>query len=95
MDADALEVRDASAEGRYELCDGDQVVGFATYRRVDDRVVVPHVEVVRRLEGKGLGGRLVQGMLDDLRARGLRVTPWCSFAAGWIRRHPEYHDLQA
>jgi predicted GNAT family acetyltransferase len=35
----------------------------------------------------------VQGALDDIRARGLRVVPFCPFVAGYIRRHSEYADL--
>ena len=47
----------------------------------------------RRFEGRGLGGRLVVGALDDIRARGLLTVPLCPFAAEYIRRHPEYQDL--
>jgi predicted GNAT family acetyltransferase len=45
------------------------------------------------LENKGLGARLVAGALDDIRARGLRVVPFCPFVRAYIRRHPEYADL--
>lgn len=90
-----LEVRDVPGASRYELRRGDEVLGFATYRNVDGRVVVPHVEVDPRHGGQGLGGQLVKGMLDDVRQRGQRVSPLCPFAAGWIRSHPEYQDLLA
>jgi uncharacterized protein len=46
-------------------------------------------------EGKGVGAALVQGVLDDVRARGLKVRPCCPFVAAYIRRHPEYEDLVA
>ena len=48
---------------------------------------------VTGFEGHGVGSRLVQGALDDLRARGLAVVPLCPFVAGFIDRHPEYADL--
>ena len=32
-------------------------------------------------------------MLDDLRSRGLLLTPMCPFVSGYIQRHPEYRDL--
>lgn len=96
MDANAeLEVRDAPHAGRYELVRGGEVVGYASYRLQDGRAIVPHVEVLRAVEGQGLGGRLVQGVLDDLRRRQLKVTPLCGFAASWIRRHPEYREMVA
>lgn len=34
-------------------------------------------------------------MLDDVRERGLRVEPACSFVASWLDKHPEYADLRA
>ena len=44
-------------------------------------------------EGMGLGSRLVQFALDDLRARNLNAVPTCPFVAAYIRRHPEYLEL--
>ena len=41
----------------------------------------------------GLGSRLVQRALDDLRARGLALVPLCPFVADFVGRHPEYADL--
>ena len=43
----------------------------------------------------GLGSRLVQAALDDVRGKGERVVPLCSFVRGWIERHPDYADLVA
>ena len=53
--------------------------------------VFPDIEP--HLEGNGLGTRLVQGALDDARARGLKDGPFCPFVSDFIRRHPEYSDL--
>jgi len=33
--------------------------------------------------------------MEIARAEGLRVKPLCWYAAGWIQRHREYHDLLA
>jgi uncharacterized protein len=44
----------------------------------------------------GLGGRLAREALDDARARGLIVMPFCPFIAAYIERHlEEYSDLVA
>jgi predicted GNAT family acetyltransferase len=29
----------------------------------------------------------------DARARGLKITPICGYAAAWLRRSPEFRDL--
>jgi uncharacterized protein len=80
-------------ESRYELRVGDALGGVINFRSRPGRVVLIHTEVDERFEGRGLGSRLVSGALDDLRARGLQVTPLCPFAASYIEEHPEYADL--
>ncbi len=81
------------AESRYELWAGDALVGLIVFRSRPGRVVLIHTEIDERFEGQGLGGRLVAGALDDVRARGLDVTPLCPFVAAFIQEHPEYAGL--
>jgi hypothetical protein len=88
-------VHDAPEAERYEIRDGDRVLGLAAYQHRGDQVVFTHTEVDPQAEGSGLGGRLVRAALDDVRAKGLQVVPRCSFVRGWIERHPEYGDLVA
>ena len=88
-----LTVRDAPEASRYEIVDGDRVLGLAAYERRGDTVVFLHTEVDPDAGQSGLGGRLVRGALDDVRARGGAVEPRCPFVRGWIERHPEYRDL--
>lgn len=63
------------------------------YRREGDVLVLLHTEVPEALQGMGLAGRLVTAALDWARADGLRVRPRCSYAATYMRRHPETQDL--
>jgi len=91
--AENIAVQDNPGESRYELLLDEQVVGEILYRSAPDHVVLLHTEVLPSFEGKGLGARLVAGALDDIRARGLRVVPFCPFVRAYIRRHPEYADL--
>jgi uncharacterized protein len=91
--AENIAVQDNPGESRYELLLDEQVVGEILYRLAPDHVVLLHTEVLPSLEGKGLGAQLVAGALDDIRARGLRVVPYCPFVRSYIRRHPDYADL--
>lgn len=52
-----------------------------------------HTDVDPKWEGHGAGSALVQGALDDVRARGLKVRPVCPFVAAYIRRHPDYEEI--
>lgn len=93
IEAAAVEVRDTPSERRYEVRVGNDLAGFAAYRRDGDVVVFTHTEVDDRFEGQGLGSRLAREALDDVRSHGRRVLPHCSFIAGYIERHPDYADL--
>ena len=80
---------------RYELRDGERMIGEAAYHRRPGRIAFTHTEVDEALEGRGLGGALVGTALDDARREGLEVVPLCPFVAAYIERHPEYQDLVA
>jgi len=83
--------RDAS---RYEL-EIDGGIVFAIYRRDGATVVIRHVEAPPFLRGSGAAGRLMEGIVAQARAEHLKLRPLCSYAAAWLRRHPEYRDLLA
>jgi predicted GNAT family acetyltransferase/glutaredoxin len=80
---------------RYELRDGDRMIGELAYRRRDGRIALIHAEVDEALEGRGYGSRLATTALDDARQEGLEVVPLCPFVARFIDRHPEYRDVVA
>lgn len=87
-------VTDNTVRQRFELEIDGQVV-FADYRRQGNVVIVPHVEAPPALRGSGASGQLMEGMLALLRGRGEKIVPTCSYAAAYIRRHREHHDLLA
>ena len=87
-------VHDNPDRHRFELAlDGG--VAFASYRRAGDVLTILHTEVPRALRGHGLGGKLIGGVLDLVRAEGLKVVPHCSFVRAYIDDHAEYADLLA
>ncbi len=89
-------VRDDSEELRYELLDDSgAVIGEIRYVLELGAVTLVHTEVDPAFQGHGLAGELVQGAMNDLRARGLKVIPVCPYVRAWLRRHPEQADLVA
>ena len=85
-------VRDNPARHRFELDAGGEIA-FASYRRDGQVLTISHTEVPRRLEGRGIGSRLVAGVLDIARTQRMTVVPRCSFVRAYIARHPQYADL--
>jgi len=93
MSDDPIEIVDVPAEQRYEARRGGEQLGVVTYIFEPGVITFTHTETDPRFEGQGVGSALARGVLDDARARGLKVQPVCPFIHGWIRRHPEYQDL--
>jgi predicted GNAT family acetyltransferase len=94
---DDIRVTDNPGKSRYEARLGERVLGLVDYRlEPDGRIVLVHTEVQPDAEGKGVGGRLAKGALEDVRARGLKLTVVCPFITSYLKRHPrEYEDLLA
>ncbi|HEV3354374.1 MAG TPA: GNAT family N-acetyltransferase [Acidimicrobiales bacterium] len=88
-----VDVVDNPDEERYEVLVDGKRAGSAFYDLKPGRIVFLHTEVDPAYEGRGVGGRLAQVALDDVRAKGLRVVARCPFFARYIRHHPEYQDL--
>jgi predicted GNAT family acetyltransferase len=86
------EVADNVQRSRFELTENGKLA-WADYRRQGGRLVIPHVEADLALRGTGAAGRLMEGVLAAARREGLKVTPLCGYAAAYIRRHKEHHDL--
>jgi uncharacterized protein len=87
------EVRDNPAALRYELVDDSTVIGEIRYRREPGAIALVHTDVAPAYEGHGFASMLIEGALQDLRARGLRVIPICPLVHDWIGKHPEFGDL--
>jgi hypothetical protein len=86
------ELRNNQDRSRYEM-DEQGLTSWADYRLTGDRLYIDHVESPPPLRGTGASGRLMAAMAADAKARGLRITPICGYAAAWLRRSPEFRDL--
>lgn len=86
------ELRNDPTEGRYEM-DEEGMTSWADYEMRDGRLYLLHVESPAALRGSGAAGRLMTALAEDVRARGLKITPICGYAAAWLRRSPTYRDL--
>jgi len=87
-------VRDNKSQRRFEL-DVEGAVAFANYRLTPDAVIITHTETPYALRGRGIASELVKGALELIRADGLKVVAGCGFVVDYLRKHPEYADLEA
>jgi uncharacterized protein len=87
-------VTDNVARHRYELVENGETA-FADYRRRDGVVVIPLVVAPAALLGTGAAGRLMEGVVEHVRAEHMKIHPSCTYAEAWLKRHPEHADVLA
>ena len=89
-----MSVTDNTAAHRFEL-EEEGLLVYADYRLADGKLILPHVEADPALRGTGAAGRLMEGVLEHARQRGLKVVPLCGYARAFMKRHKKYDDLLA
>jgi uncharacterized protein len=77
----------------YDAVIDDHVAGSIVYELKGSRAVISHTIIEPEQRGRGIATALARGALDDLRARGLKVTNYCRFMSAFIEKHPEYADV--
>src|SRR5262249_47928517 len=92
IDMSSLEVTHNPSEHRFETWVGGELSKL-DYIQDGKNFVITHVGVYPELRGQGIAGRITQVSLEYAKEKGLRVVPMCSYAAGYIRKHPEYAEL--
>ncbi|MGA8277434.1 MAG: GNAT family N-acetyltransferase [Rhodanobacteraceae bacterium] len=63
------------------------------YRLADGIMTITHTRVPAAVGNRGIAAALTRNALETARASGWRAVAACSYAAAYIRRHPEYADL--
>jgi predicted GNAT family acetyltransferase len=93
-----LRLVDSSQRRRYEIIAADEVepVAIVDYAMRDaGTVLLMHTEVRPELEGRGIGTRTAELVVDHVRRSGLRAIVGCPFLTSWLRRHPDEQDILA
>jgi uncharacterized protein len=88
-----ISVADIPAQNRYVIDVDGRPSGSVTYRLGDGQIALLHAEVDYSMRNRGIASRLVEFALDDARARGLSVLPYCPFVRDYIEQHDEYLNL--
>ena len=88
-----VRVTDHPEAKRFEAHAGEELLGVVEYIPLPGKVIATHTEVAEEYEGRGVGSRLVAGMLDLLRDEGRLVQPMCPYVAAFLRKHDEYGDV--
>jgi uncharacterized protein len=73
------------------VVDGQRCV--LDYRFAAGTMTITHTGVPDAVGGRGIAAALTHTAFEHARAAGWKVVPACSYAAAYVRRHPEYRSL--
>jgi predicted GNAT family acetyltransferase len=80
------ELHDNRDLSRFEMVEQGHT-SFADYHRKGRELIINHVEAPEALRGTGAASRLMQAIVDEASRDGLSITPVCSYAVDWMKRH--------
>src|SRR5579885_2795838 len=83
------EILENSALHRFELHEAGETA-FLSYEKSSGSYRLIHTEVPSALRGKGVGTKLVQGVLQLIEQKKLKVIPQCPFVIDQLKAHPQY-----
>ena len=72
--------------------DGQRAV--LEYVLADAVMTITHTRVPAAIGGRGIAAELMRAALNAARAAGWTVNPVCSYAAAYMRRHPDAAERQ-
>ena len=73
--------------------DGEEIAFVSFPRKTQQIVVITSTVVDQSLRGQGVAGALLEELAQELRERGEKAIPVCSYAVKWFSQHPEQSDL--
>jgi uncharacterized protein len=88
-----ISVRDNPRASQFELRVNGVFAGYVTYRDARSGRAFEHTVIATEYQGMGLASQLIRSALDEARAAGRTVLPFCPFVRSFIQRHPAYVDL--
>jgi len=69
-------------------------LALLTYAMIDEtHMLIQHTEVSKKLEGQGIGKRLVEAAVHYARKKQLVIVPQCPYAKSVMAKTPEYGDV--
>ena len=88
-----MENLQVNEDGKYYFLEVDGLHPRIEYIKTKEKIYLTHTEVPTKLEGRGVGKKMVKVVLDDIREKDLTLIPLCPFVATFIKKTPEYRDL--
>ncbi len=74
---------------------GEEIAFVAFPDKTAHTVEITSTIVDSSLRGQGVAAKLLETLTQELRSKGKKAIPTCSYAQKWFSQHPEQADLLA
>ncbi|WP_130837303.1 N-acetyltransferase [Lachnoclostridium sp. Marseille-P6806] len=74
--------------------DGSRLVGECEIAAGKTFWVITHTEVNQEYGGQGIAGELVDCVVQEAKTEGMRIKPFCSYAAHLVEKNPAYAEIE-
>ena len=89
---DEMKVINNKEKSRFEIKLGEEYA-YVEYGWRGEVFELIYIFVPVQHRGKGISEELIRYVLDDALASNRKIVVYCSWIAGYVRSHPEYHSL--
>ena len=72
---------------------GEEIAFVSFPKKTDQIVEITSTVVDQSLRGQGVAGKLMETLVQELRNRGQKAYPVCTYAVKWFAQHPEQEQL--
>ncbi len=87
-------IREVSgSKGRYILREAGAEAELTYSIMSPGMIIADHTGVPDAMRGTGAGKKLVERLVADARAEGVKIVPLCPFVRSQATRHPEWADV--
>lgn len=69
--------------------------GMTAYSRKGHVLDLLHTEIDRAYRGQGLGGWMMELVLEEIERQGLKARPVCTYARSYLDRYHRWHAIKA
>lgn len=81
-------------EEKIAYVDGKKaLVGEVAFPQVDGVIQITHTFVDEAYRGQGIAGKLLDALVAELRKRGEKALPVCTYSVSYFAKHPEALDV--
>lgn len=87
-----IKIIDNQERRRFEIKLADDYA-YVNYRLRNQVLELIYIFVPVPYRGKDVAEELIRYVLNDAVANNLKIIVYCSWIAGYVRSHPEYHSL--